>query len=83
MINLEDYNCSDGRIYVQYRGSVICFQCPEMRARSSANDRRRVCNDCGVGINLDTGKLALAAAMREAIETVPAEITIKFFRPAV
>ena len=46
--------------------------------------RRPVCNDCGVGINLDTGKRALAAAaLREAIETVPAEITIKFFRPAL
>jgi hypothetical protein len=40
-----------------------------------------VCPGCDVGINIDASRLANAAEeMRKAIEKVPPEITIKFFR---
>jgi hypothetical protein len=39
------------------------------------------CGECGVGINSDTNRLANAAEeIRSAMEKVPPEITIKFFR---
>jgi hypothetical protein len=39
------------------------------------------CRGCGVGINIDTNRLANAAQeMQSAIEKVPPEITIKFFQ---
>jgi len=39
------------------------------------------CRGCGVGINIDTNGLANAAEeMRMALEKVPPEITVKFFR---
>ena len=39
------------------------------------------CPGCAIGINIDTNKLANAAAeIGKAIDMVPPEITIKFFR---
>ena len=39
------------------------------------------CPGCGIGINIDTDRLANAAEeIRRAIEKSPSEITIKFFR---
>ena len=39
------------------------------------------CARCGIGINIDTNRLAHAAEeMQRAIEKVPPAITIKFFR---
>jgi predicted ATP-grasp superfamily ATP-dependent carboligase len=39
------------------------------------------CSRCGIGINIDTNRLAHAAEeIQRAIEKVPPEITIKFFR---
>ena len=39
------------------------------------------CPGCGIGINIDTHRLANAAErIRSAIEHSPPEITIKFFR---
>ena len=39
------------------------------------------CRACGIGINVDTDRLANAAdEIHKAIEKVPPEITIKFFR---
>jgi len=39
------------------------------------------CAECGIGINIDATRLANAAEeIRRAIEKVPPEITIKFFR---
>jgi hypothetical protein len=39
------------------------------------------CAECGIGINIDTNRLADAAdQIRKAIEKMPPEITIKFFR---
>jgi hypothetical protein len=39
------------------------------------------CPECGIGINIDTRRLANAAEeIRRAIDKVPPEITIKFFR---
>ena len=45
------------------------------------SDVHMCCKGCGVGINIDTNRLANAAEeMRRALEKVPPEITIKFFR---
>lgn len=65
----------------------IRFQCPKCGhdlkqtiGRLKANEHM-ICSECGIGINIDTNKLASAAEeIRRAIEKIPAEITIKFFR---
>ena len=45
-----------------------------------SNEHMR-CPGCDVGINIDTNRLANAAEeIHKAIEKVPPEITIKFFR---
>jgi transcription elongation factor Elf1 len=66
---------------------VIRFQCPrcghelEQSIGTLKLSGHMVCGGCGVGINIDAAKLSNAAdEMREAIEKVPPEITIKFFR---
>jgi hypothetical protein len=66
---------------------VIRFQCPKCaneleqtigQLKSSEHMR---CPGCGVGINIDTNRLANATEeIRRAIEKIPPEITIKFFR---
>jgi transcription elongation factor Elf1 len=47
-------------------------------------NRQLLCDDCGVAINFDTDKLAKATDVPEnataALQAVPNEITIKFFR---
>jgi predicted RNA-binding Zn-ribbon protein involved in translation (DUF1610 family) len=65
----------------------IEFQCP-----SCGNDLKQTigqlkaekhvtCPGCGIGINIDSNRLANAAEeIRKAIEKSPPEITIKFFR---
>ncbi len=65
----------------------IEFQCP-----SCGNDlkqpigklkaeKRMICPACGIGINLDTDRLANAVEeIQKAIAKFPPEITIKFFR---
>lgn len=66
---------------------VIRFQCPKCGHELEQTignlklaDRMR-CSGCGVGINIDTNRLANAAhEMQCAIEKVPPEITIKFFQ---
>jgi predicted RNA-binding Zn-ribbon protein involved in translation (DUF1610 family) len=65
----------------------IEFQCPncgqELKqtiGRLKAN-AHMACSGCGIGINIDTDRLAKATEeIRKAIEKVPPEITIKFFR---
>jgi hypothetical protein len=66
---------------------VIRFQCPKCGheleqtiGSLKLSDHMRCCG-CGVGINIDTNRLANAAQeMQGAIEKVPPEITIKFFQ---
>lgn len=65
---------------------VIRFQCPkcghelEQTIGSMKLSGHMRCGGCGVGINIDTNRLANAAdEMRSAMEKVPPEITIKFF----
>ena len=65
----------------------IEFQCP-----SFGNDLKQpigklkaekhmICPGCGIGINIDTDRLANAVEkIQRAIEKSPLEITIKFFR---
>ena len=65
----------------------IRFQCPkcghELKqtiGRLKANERM-TCSGCGVGINIDTNRLAKATEeIQNAIEKFPPEISIKFFR---
>ena len=65
----------------------IRFQCPncgqdlhQTIARIKANEHM-TCAGCGIGINIDTDKLAKAAdEIQKAMDKVPPEITIKFFR---
>jgi predicted RNA-binding Zn-ribbon protein involved in translation (DUF1610 family) len=65
---------------------VIRFQCPkcghelEQTIGSLKLSDHMRCTGCGVGINIDTNRLANAAEeMRSAMEKVPPEITVKFF----
>jgi hypothetical protein len=49
-------------------------------AQLKSSERMR-CPGCGVGINIDTNRLANAAdEIQKAIEKVPPEITIRFYR---
>ena len=65
---------------------VIRFQCPKCGheleqtiGSLKLRDQMR-CRGCGVGINIDTNRLANAAVeMQNAMDKVPPEITIKFF----
>jgi predicted RNA-binding Zn-ribbon protein involved in translation (DUF1610 family) len=65
---------------------LIKFQCPqcghelERSIQSLKQTTHTCCTGCGVGINIDTNRLANAAEeIRRALEKVPPEITIKFF----
>lgn len=65
----------------------VAFQCPkcghELKqtiGRLKANEHM-TCSGCGIGINIDTNRLAKAAEeIRSAIDKAPPEISIKFFR---
>jgi len=65
----------------------IRFQCPscgqdlvQSIGRLKANEHM-TCPDCSVGINIDTDRLAKAAdEIQKALDKIPPEITIKFFR---
>ena len=64
----------------------ITFQCPncghdlkQTIGRLKSNEHM-TCSGCGIGINIDTHRLAKAAEeIQKAIEKFPPEITIKFF----
>ncbi len=66
---------------------VIKFQCPscgydleQSIGRLKSADHMQ-CPSCGVGINIYTNRLADAAEeIHKALEKVPSEITVKFFR---
>ena len=67
--------------------NVISFQCPkcghdlEQTIGLLKTNQRLVCTGCGVGISFDTAKLAKATEnLQEALEAVPNEISIRFFR---
>jgi predicted RNA-binding Zn-ribbon protein involved in translation (DUF1610 family) len=67
--------------------NMIRFQCPQCGhelTQSIGNlksNERMVCPGCGVGININTNRLANAAEeIQKAMDKVPPEITIKFFR---
>jgi predicted RNA-binding Zn-ribbon protein involved in translation (DUF1610 family) len=66
---------------------VVKFQCPncgqdlEQSIGRLKSGEHMKCTGCGIGINIDTNRLANAAEeMRQALEKVPPEITIKFYR---
>jgi transcription elongation factor Elf1 len=65
----------------------ISFQCPncghELKQTIGRlkNEEHMTCSDCGIGINIDTNRLAKATGeIQKAIEKNPSEISIKFFR---
>jgi transcription elongation factor Elf1 len=71
----------------EINANVIRFQCPncghelEQTIEQLKSSEHMRCSGCGVGINIDTNRLANAAEeIRHAIEKVPPEITIKFYR---
>jgi len=65
----------------------IRFQCPncghdlkQTIGWLKTNEHMR-CPGCGIGINIDTNRLAKATEeIQKALEKIPPEITIKFFR---
>jgi predicted RNA-binding Zn-ribbon protein involved in translation (DUF1610 family) len=66
---------------------VVRFQCPncgnelEQTIGQLKSSEHMRCSGCGVGINIDTNRLANAAdEIQKAIDKVPPEITIKFYR---
>jgi predicted RNA-binding Zn-ribbon protein involved in translation (DUF1610 family) len=66
---------------------VVKFQCPncgqdlEQSIGRLKSGEHMKCMGCGIGINIDTNRLANAAEeMHQALEKVPPEITIKFYR---
>jgi predicted RNA-binding Zn-ribbon protein involved in translation (DUF1610 family) len=67
--------------------NLIHFQCPncgfelEQTIGLLKAEKRIVCTDCKVGINIDTARLVAATeALHAAVLPEPNEITIKFFR---
>jgi transcription elongation factor Elf1 len=67
--------------------SEIEFQCPscghdlKQTIALLKEERRMICSGCGIGINIDSDRLANAAdEIHKAITKTPSEITIKFFR---
>jgi predicted RNA-binding Zn-ribbon protein involved in translation (DUF1610 family) len=65
----------------------IAFQCPNcghdltQTIPQLEQSGRMQCVGCGVGINIDTDRFADASReIRDALDMVPPEITIKFFR---
>jgi predicted RNA-binding Zn-ribbon protein involved in translation (DUF1610 family) len=65
----------------------IGFQCPncgndlKQTIGQIKAEKHMTCPGCGIGINIDTDRLANAAEeIQKAIEKSPSEITIKFFR---
>jgi len=66
---------------------VVKFQCPkcgqelEQSIGQLKSNKHMQCLGCGVGINIDTNRLANAAAeIQKAVDKLPPEITIKFFQ---
>ncbi len=66
---------------------VVKFQCPscgqdlERSIGRLKSAEHMQCPGCGIGINIDTNRFADAAdEMHKALEKVPSEITIKFYR---
>jgi predicted RNA-binding Zn-ribbon protein involved in translation (DUF1610 family) len=66
---------------------VVKFQCPncghelEQTIGQIKSSEHMNCPGCGVGINIDANRLSRAAdEIQRAIEKVPSEITIKFYR---
>jgi predicted RNA-binding Zn-ribbon protein involved in translation (DUF1610 family) len=66
---------------------VVKFQCPncgyelEKTIGQIKSSEHMNCPGCGIGINIDANRLSSAAAeIQNAIDKVPPEITIKFYR---
>jgi len=66
---------------------LIGFQCPncgqdlKQSIRQIRANQHMTCSGCGIGINIDTDRLAKAVdEIQKAMDKIPPEITIKFFR---
>lgn len=80
-LSMKEFSMSSGDNH------VVKFQCPncghdlERSIGQLKSGEHMRCAGCGIGINIDSNRLADAAdQIRKAIEKVPREITIKFFR---
>ncbi|WP_159288957.1 hypothetical protein [Methylosinus sporium] len=65
----------------------IAFQCPqcgrelEQTIGKLKSQARMICPGCSIGINIDATRLSnVVEEIRHAVEKVPPEITIKFYR---
>jgi hypothetical protein len=83
------YNLEMGKQSLMARidAHEIRFQCPKCGHELKQTIRRlkanehMTCPGCSIGINIDTDRLAKATEeIQKAIEKMPPEITIKFFR---
>jgi hypothetical protein len=70
-----------------FNTNVIHFQCPSCGFELKQTigllkaEKRMVCVECTVGINIDVARLVAATeALHDALLPGPNEITIKFFR---
>ena len=76
-----------GPLMADVDSNEIRFQCPncgqdlnQTIGRLKANEHM-TCSSCGIGINIDTNRLAKATEeIQKALDRTPPEITIKFFR---
>jgi transcription elongation factor Elf1 len=83
----EAWHRITGAFVTQANYQEIMFQCPncghELKqtiSRLKANEHM-TCSGCGIGINIDTNRVANAAdEIQKAIERIPSEISIKFYR---
>jgi predicted RNA-binding Zn-ribbon protein involved in translation (DUF1610 family) len=87
-LNVPVLNCMGGEfVMTEADPHEITFQCPncghELKqtiGRLRANEHM-TCSSCGIGINIDASRLANATEeIQKAIDKIPPEISIKFFR---
>jgi len=83
---LAEY-CDMTSIVTNIDAHVIHFQCPSCGSELKQTigllkaEKRIVCAECKVGINIDTARLVAGTeALHAAVLPGPNEITIKFFR---
>lgn len=72
---------------VDVEASLIEFQCPhcgrELKQTIGGlkSQNRMSCPGCGIGINIDANRMSnVVEEMSKAVEKIPPEITIKFYR---
>jgi transcription elongation factor Elf1 len=87
IITIHTRRRDKGSTMADIESHLIRFQCPKCGHELEQSigvlklSGRMVCAGCGIGINIDAAKLSNAAEeMMRALNKLPPEITIKFFR---